>query len=574
VHIARRAVWRIVSAVTVIPGSLSIAPREDQLWPTLTPAQIARIERHGRRRSLQPGEVLIEAGQQDFPFFVVTDGEVVVERPTCDGPQLVVTYGPGSFSGELNMLAGRRPLANVRSSTATEVIEVPREELLQLVQTDVELSEIIMRAFILRRALLLEKGFGDVLILGSDYSPRTLEIREFLVRNAHPAEYVDLDRDPTAQEILDHFHVSADEIPLVICRRQSVLRNPTNAEIADCLGLNQTIDFDEKHVRDLVIVGAGPAGLGAAVYAASEGLDVLMIEANAPGGQAGSSMRIENYLGFPSGITGQELATRAFTQAEKFGAQLIVAKAAVRLDCSKQPYAVTIDDGARVTARAVIIATGAEYRRLPIENLSKFNGAGVYYLATPMEAQLCKGEKVMIVGGGNSAGQAAVYLAGKTDGVIMLVRRGELADSMSRYLVRRIEETPSIEVRPLCQVVALEGSHHLERIHCRNSESGSESVEEIRHLFVMTGAVPATKWLEGSLAVDEHGFIKTGPSLTPEDLDAAAWPLARPPHLLETSRPNIFAIGDVRGGNIKRVASAVGEGSIAVAFVHEVLRPG
>ncbi|HEX7192301.1 MAG TPA: FAD-dependent oxidoreductase [Thermoanaerobaculia bacterium] len=392
------------------------------------------------------------------------------------------------------------------------------------------------------------------------------------MRNAHPATYLDLDRDPMAQEILDHFHVSADEIPLVICRRESLLRDPTNAEIADCLGLNQSIDVDEGHVRDLVIVGAGPAGLGAAVYAASEGLDVLMIEANAPGGQAGSSMRIENYLGFPSGITGQELATRAFTQAEKFGAQLIVAKAAVRLHCGQRPYVIAIDDGARVAARTVIIATGAEYRGLPIENLSKFNGAGVYYLATPMEAQLCRGEKVMIVGGGNSAGQAAVYLAGKTEGVIMLVRGGELAASMSRYLIRRIEENPSIEVRPLCQVVALEGSSHLERVHCRNSESGSESVEDIRHLFVMTGAVPATKWLEGCVAVDEHGFIKTGPSLTPEDLDAAAWPLPRPPHLLETSRPNIFAIGDVRGGNIKRVASAVGEGSIAVAFVHQVLR--
>lgn len=552
---------------------LSIAPREDQLWPTLTAAQIARIERHGRRRSLAAGEVLIEAGQHEFPFFVVTDGEVVVEQPSCDGPpQLVVTYGRGSFSGELNMLAGRRPLANVRSSTASEVIEVPRAELLALVQTDVELSEIIMRAFILRRVVLLEKGYGDVLILGSDYSPRTLEIREFLVRNAHPATYVDLDRDAAAQEILDHFHVSAADIPLVICRRVSVLRDPTNAEIADCLGLNQAIDVDEGHVRDVVIVGAGPAGLGAAVYAASEGLDVLMIEANAPGGQAGSSMRIENYLGFPSGITGQELATRAFTQAEKFGADLIVAKAAVRLECHKRPYVVAIDSGARVSARTVIIATGAEYRGLPIENLTKFNGAGVYYLATPMEAQLCKDEKVMIVGGGNSAGQAAVYLAAKTRGVIMLVRKGDLTSGMSRYLVRRIEENQAIEVRPLCEVVALEGSKHLERIHCRNGETGSENVEEIRHLFVMTGAVPATKWLDGCLTVDDHGFIKTGPDLTREDLDAAGWPLPRPPHLLETSRPNIFAIGDVRGGNIKRVASAVGEGSIAVAFVHQVLR--
>jgi thioredoxin reductase (NADPH) len=551
---------------------LSITPREDQLWPTLTPAQIARIATRGTTRSLAPDDVLIAAGQDDFPFFVVVDGEVVVERDTCDGVQLVVTYGPGSFSGELNMLAGRRPLATVRARTESTVIEVPRDALLALVQTDAELSEIIMRAFILRRAVLLERGLGDVLILGSDFSARTLEIREFLARNAHPATYVDLDHDPAAQEILDHFHVSLDDVPLVICRREAVLRHPTNGEIAECLGFNQAIDVDEGHVRDVVIVGAGPAGLGAAVYAASEGLDVLMIEANAPGGQAGSSMRIENYLGFPSGITGQELATRAFTQAEKFGAQLIIAKSAARLQCGERPYVVAIDDGGRVHARTVIIATGAEYRGLPIDNLSKFNGAGVYYLATPMEAQLCKGQKVMIVGAGNSAGQAAVYLADRTEGVIMMVRKNELAATMSRYLVRRIEGNPRIEVRTLCHVVAVEGTEHLERVRCLNDETQSETVEEIRHLFVMTGAVPATKWLDGCVVVDDRGFIKTGPDLTREDLDGAAWPLSRPPYLLETSRPGVFAVGDVRGGNIKRVASAVGEGSIAIALVHQVLQ--
>jgi thioredoxin reductase (NADPH) len=550
---------------------LSIAPREDQLWPTLTAAQIARIEKHGRRRSVQAGEVLLEAGQAEFSCFVILDGELEVVRPTCDGDELITTYRQGSFSGEINMLAGRRPVATVRATKEGEVIEVSREALLRLVQTDVELSEILMRAFILRRVMLLEKGFGDVLILGSEFSARTLHIREFLVRNAHPATYVDLDRDPAAQEILDHFQVSAEEIPLVICRREVVLRNPTNAEIADCLGFNQSIDVDESHLRDVVIVGAGPAGLGAAVYAASEGLDVLMIEANAPGGQAGSSMRIENYLGFPSGITGQELATRAFTQAEKFGAQMIIARGAVRLRCDQRPYAVEIDDGTRVSARTILIATGAEYRGLPIDNLSRFNGAGVYYLATPMEAQLCKGETVMIVGGGNSAGQAAVYLADKAARVIMVVRKGELADSMSRYLVRRIEDNPSIEVRTQCQIAGVEGDQHLEGVHCRNGETGTESIENIRHLFVMTGAVPATKWLDGCLALDDRGFLKTGPDLTREDLDAARWPLARPPHLLETSRPAVFAIGDVRGGNIKRVASAVGEGAIAVAFVHRVL---
>jgi thioredoxin reductase (NADPH) len=325
-------------------------------------------------------------------------------------------------------------------------------------------------------------------------------------------------------------------------------------------------------VRDVVIVGAGPAGLSAAVYAASEGLDVLVIEANAPGGQAGSSMRIENYLGFPSGITGQELATRALTQAEKFGAQMIVAKGAAHLRCDKQPYGVQIDGGARVAGRTIIIATGAEYRGLPIENLARFHGLGVYYLATAMEAQLCKDQEVMIVGGGNSAGQAAVYLAGKVERVILIVRAGEISNSMSRYLVRRIEESPSIEVRTGCQVTAVDGDTHLERVQCRNDETGAETVETIRHLFVMTGAVPTTKWLDGCLAADDRGFLKTGPALSSEDLDAARWPLQRRPYLLETSRPGVFAVGDVRGGNIKRVASAVGEGAIAVAFVHQVLQ--
>src|SRR5437016_6052828 len=550
---------------------LSIAPRDDQLWPTLTPSQIARVAKQGILRTLQPGEVVLDAGQQEYPFFVVTNGELVVVRASCDGEQLITTYRRGSFTGELNMLAGRRSLATIRATTPSEVIEMPRDRLLALIETDAELSAILMRAFILRRAMLLDQGFGDVLILGSVFSPRTLQIREFLSRNAHPATFIDLDRDAMAQEILDHFHVSADQIPLVICRREVVLSDPTNAEIADCLGFNDAIDIDESHVRDVVIVGAGPAGLGAAVYAASEGLDVLMIEANAPGGQAGSSMRIENYLGFPSGITGQELATRAFTQAEKFGAQLLIAKAAVRLRCDKRPFAVEIDNGARINARTIIIASGAEYRGLPIENLSKFHGAGVYYFATPMEAQLCKGQTVMIVGAGNSAGQAAVYLAERANRVIMVVRKGELADSMSRYLVRRIEENPAIEVRTQCQVVSVEGDDHLERVHCLNAATGMESVESIRHLFVMTGAVPATKWLEGCLALDDRGFIKSGPDLTREDLDAASWPLTRAPHLLETSRPRVFAVGDVRGGNIKRVASAVGEGAIAVAFVHQVL---
>ena len=359
-------------------------------------------------------------------------------------------------------------------------------------------------------------------------------------------------------------------MPVVICRGTVVLRNPTNGQIADGLGFNEAIDHTQ--VRDLVVVGAGPSGLSAAVYSASEGLDVLVLEANAPGGQAGSSSKIENYLGFPTGISGQELAARAYTQAQKFGAQLLIAKRATQLACDRKPYAIEIDHGPLVPARAVIIATGAEYRRLSLDNLSQFEGAGVYYGATFVEAQVCGGEEVIVVGGGNSAGQAAVFLAHTASRVHILVRAGGLAESMSRYLIRRIEETPAIVVRSHTAITALEGGDHLERVCWRDHQTGTSETHAIRHVFAMTGAVPNTRWLEGCVALDTQGFIKTGPDLSPEDLAAARWPLARAPHLLETSLPGVFAVGDVRGGNIKRVASAVGEGSIAVAFVHQVLR--
>jgi thioredoxin reductase (NADPH) len=307
---------------------LTLAPREEQVFPILTPAQIARVAAHGKRRAVQRGDVLMDAGAQHYPLFVVADGELEVIRTSCAGEELVTTHRRGQFSGELNLLTGRRGLATIRVTEPGEVIEVERESLLALLQTDAELSETFMRAFILRRVALIDRGFGDVVVLGSAFSPRTLQIREFLSRNAHPYTYIDLDVDKVSQESLDRWQVSLDDIPVVICRGEATLRNPTNAEIADCIGFNEAIDVDESHIRDVVIVGAGPAGLGAAVYAASEGLDVLMVEANAPGGQAASSMRIENYLGFPSGITGQELATRAFSQAEKFGAQMIIAKGA------------------------------------------------------------------------------------------------------------------------------------------------------------------------------------------------------------------------------------------------------
>lgn len=546
-----------------------ITSRLDHIFPNLTAAQMARIAAHGRVRPIERGEILVQQGDSTVPFFLVKSGEIEIVRPYGSTETLITVHGPSQFTGEVNMLSGRRSMVRMRVSQAGEVIELDRERLLSMVQTDSELSEIVMRAFILRRVELVARGLGDVILVGSTHSAATLRIKEFLTRNGHPHAYIDLDRDADVQNLLDHFHVAAADIPVVICRGEVVLRNPTNRQIADCLGYNETID--QAHVRDVVIVGAGPSGLAAAVYGASEGLDVLVLETNAPGGQAGSSSRIENYLGFPTGISGQDLAERAYTQAQKFGAEVMIAKAATRLTCSRKPYAVEVGDGVRVPARAVIIATGAEYRRLPLDNLSRFEGAGVYYGATLVEAQLCGGEEVVVVGGGNSAGQAAVFLAQTARRVHMLIRSSGLAATMSRYLIRRIEENPGIVLRPHTEIVALEGSEHLESMRWRNRQSGEIETHNIGHVFMMAGADPNTGWLDGCLALDAKAFIKTGSDLSPADLSAARWPLARAPHLLETSLPGVFAVGDVRGGSVKRVASAVGEGSIAISFVHQVL---
>jgi thioredoxin reductase (NADPH) len=560
-----------VNASDPQPPSGSAPPSHpDHVFPTLTPAQIRRIATHGRRRTIARGDVLVEVGDRPAPFFVVISGEIQVVRPSDATETLIVTHRPGQFSGEGTMITGRRAIGRLRMSEPGEVIELSREQLLALVQTDAELSEILMRAFILRRQELIARDLGDVVLIGSMHCAGTLRVKAFLTRNGHPFHYIDLDRDADAQALLDQFHVTAADVPVLICRGSAVLRNPNNQQIAECLGFNDAID--QTHMNDLVIVGAGPAGLAAAVYGASEGLNVLVLESSSPGGQAGSSSRIENYLGFPTGISGLELTGRAYAQAQKFGAQIMIARGATGLACDRQPYAVQIDGGPRVPARAVIIATGAEYRKPPLANLSRFEGAGVYYGATPMEAQLCVNEEVIVVGGGNSAGQAAVFLAQTAGRVHMLVRGDALKDTMSRYLIRRIEDNPAIVLRTRSRIVALEGNGHLERVEWRDDRTGGLETTDIRHVFMMTGAIPNTRWLERCLVLDDKGFIKTGPELSQDDLAAAGWPLTRQPYLLETSRPGVFAVGDVRGGNIKRVASAVGEGSIAVAFVHQVLQ--
>jgi thioredoxin reductase (NADPH) len=541
----------------------------EQIFPTLTPAQIRRIAPHGDMRTMESGQVLIEQGDRNVPFFVVVSGEVEIVRPSGGVETLITVHGPGQFTGEVNNLSGRPAVVRMRATKQGELIELDRQHMLALVQTDAELGEILMRAFLLRRVELVAAGVGDIVLIGSMHSAGTLRIKEFLMRNGHPYSYLDLERNPEVQNLLDGFHTAASDIPVVICRGEIVLRNPTNQQLADCLGFNETVD--ETQVRDVVIIGAGPSGLAAAVYGASEGLDAVMLETSSPGGQAGSSSRIENYLGFPSGISGQELAARAYNQAQKFGAQVLIAKA-TRLACDRKPYVVEVENGARIPTRTIVIATGAQYRRPPLKNLSRFEGAGVYYGATFVEAQSCGGEEVIVVGGGNSAGQAAVFLAETTKLVHMLIRSAGLAESMSRYLIRRIEQTPKIVLRPHTEIVALEGGNHLESVSWQNNQTGQVEEHNIRHVFVMTGADPNTNWLDGCVALDAKGFIKTGPDLSPEDLSSARWPLARPPYLLETSLPGVLAIGDVRGGSIKRVASAVGEGSIAISFLHQVLQ--
>ena len=552
------------SIPTPLPGS-----SPDEMFPALTAQQQARVLAHGRARKVKSGETIVEPNAQGIKFFVVVAGRLELLLLSENKEEVIALCGPGMFTGELNVLSGRRGLVQIRASEPSELIEIEREPLQGLVQTDSELSDIFLRAFILRRLELIARGSGDLILIGSSHSLDTFRIKEFLTRNYQPYSSIDLERDAEVQDLLDRFHVAITDLPVLICRRSVVLRNPSNPEIVNCLGLNEGIE--QTHIRDVIVVGAGPAGLAAAVYGASEGLDVLVVESNSPGGQAGASSKIENYLGFPTGITGKELAGNAYAQAQKFGAQILIAKEAHGLACDRRPYALKFDDGEKVTARTVVIATGAMYRKLSLENLSRFEGAGVYYGATHLESQLCSGEEVVVVGGGNSAGQAAVFLAQTARRVYVLVRSNGLAKSMSRYLIRRIEESPNIELRIDTEVIALSGNDHLEAMEWRNNKTGKVEKHKIGALFSMIGAVPNSAWVEGCVARDGAGFIKTGSDLSKEDLERAKWPLARAPYLLETSLPGVFAVGDVRGGNVKRVASAVGEGSIVVALVHQVL---
>ena len=547
--------------------------RRGQMFPKLSDAQIAQIAAFGVEVQFADGDVVFEQGQEHVPFFVVLEGELVVVHPEGPREGAVTVHQAKEFTGEISMLARRRSLVRGRAKGVLRAIRVEYDKLRSVVQVNPDLSDVLMRAFILRRVALLAAGFGDALIIGSRYSAATLRIREFLFRNGQPYRYVDIDLDTDVQRMLDEFHVGPADVPILICRCVVVLRSPTNVEIADCLGLNADVDFGTVH--DVIVCGAGPGGLAAGVYAASEGLDVLIVEADSPGGQAASSSKIEELPRLPHRHLGASalLAGRALTQAEKFGARLAVARGAVRMYCEETPMRIEAlangESGARPRLRHR--HRRREYNRLDVERLRAFEGVGVYYAATFVEAQRCEREEVIVVGGGNSAGQAAMFLSRSCRHVHLVVRGPDLNASMSSYLVRRIEETPSITLHKRTRIVAVAGEGALEQVTWRDDAHQTEETRPIRHIFTMTGASPNTAWLRGCVAIDDKGFVLTGQDLTADALRAASWTPARSPLLFETSQPRVFAVGDVRATSVKRVASAVGEGSVCIQLVHKAL---
>src|ERR1700719_1267091 len=549
-----------MAARELIPES---PEQTEAMFPKLDAEQTARLAAFGQRRDAQAQEVILDPGDLHHGIFLVLNGSIEVSRVSAGGETVLHVLGRGEFTGDVNLLSGRRSLVRLRAREAGTLMEINRANLRQIMQTDAALGEIFLNAFLLRRVYLIANSVGDAVLIGSNHSSDTLRLREFLARNGQPHTYLDVEVDPEVQTVLDQFGVPLTDMPVLVCRSTIALRNPSNSEAAACLGLNAGID--QADVSDVVVVGAGPSGLAAAVYGASEGLNVLVLEKNAPGGQAGSSSRIENYLGFPMGISGEELSNRAFVQAEKFGAHIAIARSAKGLKISHPPYTIELDEGRSGRGRTVIIAAGSRYRRLDLPHLSQFEGVGVYYGATHVEATVCRDEEVAVVGGGNSAGQAAVFLEGTAKHVYLVVRGPCLAKTMSRYLISRIEASPQITLMAWTRIEALEGDTHLKRVRLHNTKTGANETRDIQHVFMMTGADPNTEWLRGSLALDGKGFIKTGAEVRD------GWPLHRPPYLLETSLPGVFAVGDIRAESVKRVAAAVGEGSMVVQFVHKVL---
>jgi thioredoxin reductase (NADPH) len=532
-------------------------------FPRLTEEQRERLRRVGRTRTVTPGETLFRDGDVGYDFFVVESGAVAIVEGYGHENRVIAVHGPHRFLGEINLIAGSPAYLSAVVRDAGELIQVPADRLRTLLAEDEELSNLILRAFMSRRSILIDIGAG-VKVVGSRYSQDTRRVRTFLARNRVPYHWMDLEEDAESEALLRGLGVTACETPVIIGGEQ-VLRNPGNADIASMLGLGSR--GTPPPMCDLIIVGAGPAGLAAAVYGASEGLDTQVIDKVAFGGQASTSARIENYLGFPTGISGSELAQRATIQASRFGARMVVPAKAVALHAENAHYAIELSDGSYVNGRTIIVATGAQYRKLPLPDLDRFEGLGVYYAATQAESALCADDPVLIVGGGNSAGQAAMFLSQQAASCRLAIRGGDLGKSMSRYLIDELERREQVELMTYTEVAELKGEAVLEAVVVRDARTGARRELECRALFVFIGADPHTEWLRGHVAMDEHCFLLTGRDVQGEDLVA----YSTEPFFLETSRPGIFAVGDVHSGSIKRVASAVGEGSMAVRLVHQRL---
>ena len=540
-------------------------PTEQEIaFPVLSPSDLAAMKRRGHPRTVHAGDVLFAEGDRNFCFYIVVEGAVAIVEHSTDVERLVRMHLPGEFTGDVDMLSGRAALVTARVESDGSVLEMNTEELRRTVDEIPELGERIVKAFLMRRSLLLSEGFEGAKIIGSRFSPDAHRLRDFATRNAIPFRFIDLDSDEQADAILKHLGVPASATPIVIGRNGEWHSNPSNADFAACAGL--TYSLDAEHVYDLIVVGAGPAGLAASVYGASEGLDVLTLESLAAGGQAGTSARIENYLGFPTGISGKDLTQNALVQAQRFGALVTVPCEVRALGLHKGDRAVTLADGTIIRTRCVLVASGVVYRGLDVPRYRDFENAGIYYAATEMEARLCKGEEVVVVGGGNSAGQAIVHLARQARHVHVLVR-SDLNARMSRYLVDRILQIENVTVHTGAAVTRLDGDTHLQRVYYM--EGGEEKQIDTSSLFIFCGATANSTWLRGCVALDKNGFVLTGMYLPPETSEAERWRSAgRSPYLLETSLPGVFAAGDVRSGSVKRVASAVGEGSMSVTFVH------
>lgn len=537
--------------------------QQNVAFPRLSEEEIAALAPLGKRRQLEDGQPLFQAGERGGGFFVVLSGEVAIIDRSGDEPRTVTIHQPGEFTGDIDILRRRRPVVSGVAQGKTEVLHIASADIRRIITEQPTLGERILKAFIARRELLMASGFQGVRVIGSERSRHAFNIREFLARNQVPFTWIAVEEEPQVGDLLGHFGISEEEMPVVLHAAQ-LLRNPAIATLAEQMGLKRRLD---QRQLDLVVVGAGPAGLAAAVYGSSEGLSTLVLEGVAPGGQAGASTKIENYLGFPTGISGNDLMGRAVLQAQKFGAEFSTPSRAAGLELDGALPVVLLEGGERVEARCVLIATGADYRQLDVPERPRFDGLGVYYAATQTELVSCRGAEVLVVGGGNSAGQAIMFLSEQTERVLVLLRGDNLRKSMSSYLADRVEAAGNVEILYHTEIRHMYGEERLEAVEIENTETEERRTIATPAVFSFIGAVPRTDWLPPEIEVDGKGFICTGREVAA----SSHWVQERPPYMLETSWAGIFAAGDVRRGSIKRVASAVGEGAMAVKYMHEYL---